>query len=63
MQLDISEEERELLADLLEQDFRELKEEIYHTETRSFKDTLKLRETALLSVLHKLGRDPASMVA
>jgi hypothetical protein len=59
VQIDITDIERTELGDVVEQAYSNLKEEIYKTETREYKDTLKLREEALLSILRKLGRGPA----
>jgi len=58
MQIEITDVERDELGDLVEQRYRDIKEEIYKTETREYKDGLKRHEDALLSILRKLGRDP-----
>jgi hypothetical protein len=59
VQIDITDVERTELGDLVEQAYRNLKEEIYKTEDREFKEALKRREAAFLSILQKLGRGPA----
>lgn len=56
MNLEITAEERTLLVELLDQDRRELKEEIYKTEAFDYKDALKARERLLLGLLDKLER-------
>jgi hypothetical protein len=54
MKLDLTEEERALLADILDEDFRNLKEEINKTEGYDFKNALKARERLLQAILAKL---------
>jgi hypothetical protein len=56
--LSISEEERALLTELLDSDYRDLKEEIGDTDTPDFKDDLKAREQLLLRLLDKV-RSPS----
>ena len=55
MQLTLSDPEMSLLREILDEDYRNLKEEINKTETADFKHELKEREALLESVLHKLG--------
>ncbi len=55
MQLDIHDLERAVLSGLVEQAYRELKAEIYRTETDAYKGALKERESVLVQLLHKLG--------
>ena len=55
MNLTLSDEERALLAELLDADYRELKEEINKTEGYDYKEALKARERLLESLLAKLG--------
>src|SRR5258708_6835079 len=55
MQLQLSEEERQLLAELLDQDFRNLREEIYKTDSFDYKEALKARERLLVGLLSKIG--------
>ncbi len=47
--------ERNLLREMLERDFRDLKQEIGSTEDWQFKEGLKARRELLESVLRKLG--------
>ena len=54
-QVELSREEVAILADVLDQDYRNLKEEIYKTETRDFKEALKAREVLMVGLLTKLG--------
>jgi hypothetical protein len=61
--IELSDDEHTLLGDLLDQSYRELKEEIYKTETRQYKEALKLRESHLVSMLTKLGRPAATQAA
>ena len=58
MDLVLSDEERALLAELLEQDFRNLKEEIGSTDTAAFRDELRAREQMLIGILEKLNAAP-----
>ena len=57
MRVEITAEEQAVVIELLEQAYRDLKEEIYHSEARDFKDQLKSREALLANVLQKLGRE------
>jgi hypothetical protein len=59
MTLELSAEERGLLADLLDEDLRDLKAEIADTDTSAFKERLKERERVLLGLLQKV-RQPAT---
>jgi hypothetical protein len=54
MQLEISEREGTILADVLRSYLGDLRAEIYKTEAREFKDELKEREAALVSLLERL---------
>ncbi len=56
MQIEINETEVSVLGEVLEQAYRDLKEEVYKTETDAYKDALKAREATLLGLLEKLGR-------
>ena len=56
MTIELTEAEGQVLAELLDQDFRDLKEEIHRTETYDYKEALKEREAVLVSILSKLGR-------
>ena len=55
MTLALSDEEREMLAQLLAQDLRELRVEINHTDDRAFKAHLQHREQVLSGLLTRLG--------
>ena len=60
MSLDLSAEEHDLLADLLDRAFRDLKEEINKTEAYAYKKGLKSRERVLTELIQKVGqRSPA----
>jgi hypothetical protein len=54
IQVMITDEERELLADILENDISELRMEISDTHRREYRDMLKHRETLMKSIQHKL---------
>ncbi len=56
MQLDLTDAEQELLANLLDNAMRDLKEEIYHTETYDYKEQLKEREALMVGLLTKVKR-------
>jgi hypothetical protein len=55
--IELSIGERQLLAEVLEQDFRDLKQEIGRTESFDFREQLKARRDAIEAVLHQLGVD------
>jgi hypothetical protein len=55
MDLTVDEEERAVVAELLEEAFRELRVEIHHTHDSEDKDRLKHREKVLRGVLERLG--------
>ena len=54
MQLELTGDEQTLLAGLLDEAMRDLKEEIYHTETYDYKEQLKVREQLMLGLLGKV---------
>lgn len=54
MLLELTEEERQVLEGLLEAALRELRAEVYHAETATFKDRLKADEQLLRGLLAKL---------
>jgi hypothetical protein len=56
--LTLSDEERALLADLLDSDYRDLKQEIANTEGFEFKEELKAREAMLLGILERVTGRP-----
>jgi hypothetical protein len=53
--LELSSEEKELLAELLDHAYRGLKEEINKTEGREYKAQLKTREEVMLGLLLRLN--------
>ncbi len=55
MEIHLTEEERELLAHILEERYLELRREIFRTDHHSFKQYLKEREQLLESLLEKLA--------
>lgn len=54
MQIDLSEEERSLLREVLEAANSDLSEEIYKTENADYKRLLKQREQTLGSLMRKV---------
>jgi hypothetical protein len=52
--MELSEEECRVLVDLLKDRFGSLKEEIYHTETSSYRDQLHQQRDLLESLIRKL---------
>jgi hypothetical protein len=60
MQVELSPDEHRLLTELLDQDYRELKEEINKTETFDYKRALKERERTLVGLIGKLARTAAT---
>jgi hypothetical protein len=58
MQVELSDQEREVLEDLLERALSDLREEIYKTDLADFKDTLKQREVTIRGLLARLGARP-----
>ncbi|HZS02736.1 MAG TPA: hypothetical protein VFE37_28750 [Chloroflexota bacterium] len=60
MNLDLSTEERTLLAGLVDESLRNLKEEIYHTDTPDYKDQLKAREALIMGIMQKLNAGAGS---
>ena len=59
MQLELTADEHALLVTILDQALRDLKEEVYHTETMEYKEALKQREQLLQGLLSKLGTGPS----
>jgi hypothetical protein len=55
MQVDLSPEENRLLAELLDRDLRNLKEEIHRTEAFDYKEALKARRRTLVGLIEKIG--------
>ncbi len=60
MDLYLDERETQLLMGLLERDLEELRREIHHTDTRSFKADLKADEALMEGMLWKL-KTPMAM--
>jgi hypothetical protein len=58
MELDLTDTEAELVREILQQAYQDLREEIYKTEGTDYKATLKGRERTLESVLQRL-RSPS----
>jgi len=55
MEITLSGEEREFLAQILQERHRELLHELFRTDDREFKKLLRAREQLLESLLNKLG--------
>lgn len=55
MQIDLTDDERALLRELLEAANSDLSEEIYKTEDTNYKNRLKQREGALQSLMRKVA--------
>jgi hypothetical protein len=62
MELTLTSEELELLVRILEQHHRELLNEIWHTQHREFKLTLRKDEKVLESLLARLREVPVHQV-
>ena len=58
--LDLTREELDLMKDLMESAYRDLKEEIYKTEDYAYKSQLKGRERTLESIMRKITQAAAS---
>jgi len=54
MNINITDQERQLLVRIVEQYYLTLREEIYKTEAFEFKDKLKVEEAAIENLLEKL---------
>jgi hypothetical protein len=59
MQVELSPDEYTLLAELLDRNFRDLKEEINKTEAFDYKVALKARERTLVGLIGKVSRTAA----
>ncbi|HEU0049617.1 MAG: hypothetical protein DMG06_17185 [Acidobacteria bacterium] len=55
MQLELTQEEQDFLKELLQEDYQELREEIYKTEGYKFKLGLRTREKIFESLMKKLA--------
>lgn len=56
IQLDLNEEEREMLKDLMEEEISELRFEIADTERKDYRDMLKRKEALLKKVLEEVKK-------
>ena len=59
IQLKITEEERELLIEILENDISDLRMEIADTDRREYRDMLKNREAMMKKIQQKLEQSSA----
>ena len=57
MQLALSEEEREVLAEILQDVLPNLREEVYRTENYDYREQLKQRETVVRDLLSRLAAE------
>ena len=55
MQLELTQEEQDFLKELLQEDYQQLREEIYKTEGYKFKLGLRTKEKIFESLLQKLA--------
>jgi hypothetical protein len=55
MQIELTEQELTLAREILRQEYQDLREEIYKTDSSHFKDQLKEREALLEELVKKLG--------
>jgi hypothetical protein len=60
MDLQITEDERTLLADLVDDAIQTIRDEIHHTETFQIRDQLKQREAVLDGLQQKLSAPATS---
>ncbi len=60
MNLQLTEDERTLLAGLVDDAISNIRDEIYHTETFQIRDQLKQREALLDGLQQKLGAATSS---
>jgi hypothetical protein len=63
VQLKITEEERELLMELLENDISDLRMEIADTDRREYREMLKNREALMKKIQQRLEQAPGKKVA
>ncbi len=63
IQLMITEEERELLMDILENDISDLRMEIADTDRRGYREMLKNREVLMKNIQQKLDQALAEKAA
>lgn len=55
MNIELGVQEQKILLDVLREELGTVREEIYHSDTSSFKDVLKEKEKWMRSILSKLG--------
>jgi hypothetical protein len=55
MQLDLSNEEANIIAEVLDTALGELREQVYKSEVADYKAALKSRESVISGVLQRLG--------
>jgi len=60
MSLQLTPEELEMLRQLVNRELGNVKEEVYKTDSRAYKDMLKTREARMVSLLKKLQGEPAA---
>jgi hypothetical protein len=63
MELQLTPEERHLLAEIIEERYRELRKEIFRTDHHDFKVVLRERERMLERLLEKLGVEQGVSIA
>ena len=63
IQLTLTQEEREVLFDILESDIAELRMEISDTHRREYRDMLKHRESLMKSIQQKLEQTEVEKAA
>ncbi len=54
MPIELSDEEKEILIVLLEREFEEVRQEIRHTQSHDYKDSLKEREKRIHDLIGRL---------
>jgi len=54
MAIDLSEPERELLAELLDKELEDIRSELHHTQGHDFKDSLREREALVRGLLARM---------
>jgi hypothetical protein len=57
--IEMSAEEREVLYEVLEREFKGIEQEVFRTDTRDFKELLKHRRTVMEGLMVKLAAVPA----
>lgn len=63
MQINLTIEELNLIAELLRRDYQDLREEIYRTEDHRFKAELHTKEKLMEALLAKLGSPEVAKTA